>query len=46
MDTVRFVITDLWRDYGDPRVTVMPLYDGGPWRVAGISLVYLLFVKV
>ncbi|KAI1305302.1 Elongation of very long chain fatty acids protein 1 [Halotydeus destructor] len=37
---------DFWEDYGDPRVSKLPLMKGGPWKVCLISLTYVAFVKI
>lgn len=46
MDTLDYALHGLWEEHGDPRVSKLPLFGGGPWKVAFISLLYLLFVTV
>jgi len=45
-DYAAYFAHDFWEDYGDPRVSKLPLMNGGPWKVAMISAAYVLFVKV
>lgn len=43
---VQYLYHDFWEEYGDPRVSTLPLMAGGPWKVCLISLTYVLFVKI
>lgn len=41
-----YLYYDFWEEYGDPRVSNLPLMRGGPWKVCLISAAYVMFVKV
>lgn len=41
-----YLYWDFWEEYGDPRVSNLPLMRGGPWKVCLISAAYVAFVKV
>ncbi|KAI1283738.1 putative protein for very long chain fatty acid elongation [Halotydeus destructor] len=39
-----YVVTDFWEINGDHLAKLVPLCDRGPWRIAAIVSVYLVFV--
>ncbi|XP_015785728.1 elongation of very long chain fatty acids protein 1 [Tetranychus urticae] len=45
VDRFNYYYHDVWEVYGDPRVSNMPLMNGGPWTVLAITAVYIIFVK-
>jgi len=44
-DIFHYLLTDIWENGADPRVSQFPLMTGGPWPVLGIISAYLIFVK-
>lgn len=44
-DTFKYYYHDVWEEYGDPRVSSLPLMSGGPWIVIAITAAYVCFVK-
>lgn len=46
MNTFQYLYHDFWEEYGDPRVSSLPLMKGGPWKVCMISAAYVYFVKI
>ena len=43
---VKYYAYDFWEEVGDHRVSTLPLLNGGPWHVLGLTALYLWFVKI
>ncbi|XP_074599959.1 very long chain fatty acid elongase AAEL008004-like [Brevipalpus obovatus] len=43
---IRYWCHDFWEEYGDKRISHLPMLNGGPWHVIMLTLLYLYFVKV
>lgn len=42
----KYFYHDFWEEFGDPRVTHLPLIHGGPWKTIAIVLGYLAIVRI
>ncbi|XP_074599548.1 very long chain fatty acid elongase 7-like [Brevipalpus obovatus] len=45
-DLFQYYYEDVWEKYSAPRISWLPLMQGGPWPVLLITLMYLIFVKL
>lgn len=46
MSMYEYIVDGFWEEHGDPFSKRLPLIDRGPWRIAAIVTVYLIFVKI
>ena len=46
MNSINYLLNDIWNEYGDERVIHFYLMNGGPSKVLLIVCIYLLFVKL
>lgn len=45
-NTLDYVLYDFWEEHSDPTYSHLPLISGGPWKVVGIVVAYLLTITV